>query len=44
MEKFVNDNIDGYRVTGGVIHVCPDCDELKTAKERVKKYVPQKET
>lgn len=42
MEKFVKDHIDGYHVKEGVIHVCPNCDELKTEKEKVKKYIPEK--
>lgn len=29
VQKFVKENIDGYQTRAGVIHVCPDCSELK---------------
>ena len=28
IQKFVKDNMDGYQIKKGVIHVCPDCSEL----------------
>ena len=38
VQKFVKDNIDGYHIKDGVIHVCPDCSELKEGKDRIKKF------
>lgn len=29
IQKFVKENIDGYQTKDGVVHVCPDCTELK---------------
>ena len=33
IQKFVKDNMDGYRVMDGVTHVCPDCEVLKGDNE-----------
>jgi|SRR5690554_308807 len=38
VQKFVKDHIDGYHLKDGVVHVCPDCSELKEGKERIEKY------
>lgn len=29
VQKFVKKHIDGYQLRDGVVHVCPDCSELK---------------
>lgn len=30
--------MDGYRIKDGVVHVCPNCTELKEGKERIEKF------
>lgn len=43
IQKFVKENVDGYHVKDGVLHVCPNCSELKEGKDRIKKYkLPEK--
>lgn len=39
IQKFVKENMDGYHVKDGVIHVCDDCkilnaDKMKDSEER----------
>lgn len=34
IQKFVKDNMDGYRVKDDVIHVCTDCEKLKETEEK----------
>lgn len=43
IEGFVKENIDGYHVKDGIVHVCPNCSELETGKDRIKKYELPKE-
>jgi len=38
IQEFVKENVDGYHLKDGVVHVCPDCDELKEGRDRVKKF------
>lgn len=38
IEKFVKENIDGYHIKEGVVHVCPDCEELEKDKEKIEKF------
>lgn len=38
IQKFVKDHIDGYHIKDGIVHVCPDCSELKEGKDRVEKF------
>lgn len=38
VQKFVKKHIDGYQLKDSIIHVCPDCSELKDGKERIEKY------
>lgn len=33
IQKFVKENIDGYHTKDGIVHVCPDCDDLKEKGE-----------
>lgn len=33
IQKFVKENIDGYHIKDGVVHVCPDCGDLKEKGE-----------
>ncbi len=38
IQKFVREHMDGYQIKDGVVHVCPNCAELKEGKERIKKF------
>src|SRR5690554_6107202 len=38
VQKFIKEHIDGYHIKDGVVHVCPDCEELKEGKDRISKY------
>ena len=38
IEGFVKEHVDGYHVKDGVVHVCPNCEELKEGKDRIEKY------
>jgi|SRR5690606_21809793 len=38
VQKFVKENIDGYQVKDGVVHVCPNCSELEEGKDRIEKF------
>lgn len=38
VQKFVKENIDGYHLKDGIVHVCPDCSELEEGKDRVEKF------
>ena len=29
IQKFVKENMEGYQIKDGIIHVCPDCSEMK---------------
>lgn len=40
IQKFVKENVDGYQIKDGVVHVCPNCKELEVDKERIEKYDP----
>lgn len=44
IQKFVKENVDGYHVKDGIVHVCPNCGELEKGKDRIKNYnLPEKE-
>lgn len=44
VQKFVKENIDGYNIKDGIVHVCPDCSELEEGKDRIEKYeLPEEE-
>lgn len=38
IQGFVKEHVDGYHIKDGIVHVCPNCAELKEDKERVKPY------
>lgn len=38
IQGFVKEHVDGYHIKDGIVHVCPNCDELKEDTERVEKY------
>lgn len=40
VQRFVRDNIDGYQIKDGIVHVCPDCSELEEGKDRIEKFRP----
>lgn len=43
IQDFVKEHLDGYHIKDGVVHVCPDCAELETGKDRIEKYtLPEK--
>ena len=44
IQGFVKEHVDGYQVKDGVVHVCPNCQELEEGKDRIEKYdLPEKE-
>lgn len=44
IQGFVKEHLDGYNVKDGIVHVCPNCNELDEGKERIEKYkLPKKE-
>ena len=44
IQGFVKENIDGYKLKDGTVHVCPNCSELEEGKERIEKFeVSEKE-
>lgn len=38
IQKFIKDNIDGYHLKDGILHVCPNCTELEEGKDRITKF------
>ncbi len=40
IQGFVKEHVDGYHIKDGVVHVCPNCSELESGKERIEKYSP----
>lgn len=38
IQGFVKEHVDGYNVKDGVVHVCPNCNELEEGKDRIEKY------
>ncbi len=40
IQGFVRKQIDGYQIKDGVVHVCPNCSDLKEGKDRIQKYNP----
>lgn len=43
IQGFVKDHVDGYHIKEGVVHVCPNCQELEHEKDKIEKYVLPKE-
>ncbi len=43
IQGFVKEHVDGYQIKDGVVHVCPNCQELEEGKDRIEKYdLPEK--
>lgn len=38
IQGFVKEHIDGYQIKDGIVHVCPNCDELEAGKDRIEKF------
>ncbi|MFA5667614.1 MAG: hypothetical protein WC967_00090 [Balneolaceae bacterium] len=38
IQGFVKEHIDGYHIKDGIVHVCPDCPELKEGKDKITKF------
>ena len=38
IQEFVKDNLDGYHIKDGVVHVCSDCSELEKGKDSIQKF------
>lgn len=43
IQGFVKEHVDGYQIKDGVVHVCPNCQELEEGKDRIEKYDLSKE-
>lgn len=43
IQKFVKEQVDGYQIKDGLIHVCPNCSELEEGKDRIEKFDLKKE-
>ena len=40
IQGFVKEQLDGYNIKDGIVHVCPNCEELKEGTDRIEKYHP----
>ncbi|WP_008635315.1 hypothetical protein [Bizionia argentinensis] len=38
IQDFVKAHVDGYHIKDGMVHVCPNCGELESGKDRIEKY------